>query len=221
MVTLEKNFSHFCVECQVTVLSLIAAWFSQLADRDGNKTRGKALIDALHRLTTYVGAVIHNAKEKSMEIAKFITDSGASHIFVLGKGFAECIAYEGALKIKEITYIHAEGYSGGALKHGPFALIDENVPVIMIILDDEHSKVMVTNAHEIEARNGQMIYITDNKELLKGLTQQDRIIEIPQNGPLTALLAVIPLQMIAYYIAMTKGINPDKPRNLAKAVTVV
>ena len=109
----------------------------------------------------------------------------------------------------------------GALKHGPFALIDEDVPVIMIILDDEHRKVMVTNAHEIEARNGKMIYITDNKEMLSGLTQQDRIIEIPKNGPLTALLAVIPLQMIAYYLALAKGVDPDKPRNLAKAVTVV
>merc|ERR1712154_119065 len=144
---------------------------------------------------------------------------GMEHIFVLGKGFGECIAYEGALKIKEVTYVHAEGYSGGALKHGPFALIDEDVPVI--ILDDEHRKVMVTNAHEIEARNGKMIYITDNRELLAGLSQTEHVIEIPQNGPLTALLAVLPLQMIAYYLALAKGIDPDKPRNLAKAVTVV
>jgi len=204
---------------QVTVLSLIAAWFSQLQNRDGNKYRGKQLIDSLHRLHTYVGAAIHNTKQKCMDIASYIED--ASHIFVLGKGFGECIAYEGALKIKEITYIHAEGYSGGALKHGPFALIDEEVPVIMIILDDEHSRVMVTNAHEIEARGGKMIYITDNKQLLHGLTQQDRIIEIPKNGPLTALLAVIPLQLIAYYLAIARGVDPDKPRNLAKAVTVV
>jgi len=204
---------------QVTVLSLIAAWFSQLSGRDGNKYRAKQLINSLHKLHTYVGAVLFRSKAKCMQIAEFMKD--AQHIFVLGKGFGESIAYEGALKIKEITYIHAEGYSGGALKHGPFALIDDNVPVIMIILDDQHSKVMVTNAHEIEARNGQMIYITDNKELLKGLKQKDRIIEIPQNGPLTALLAVVPLQMIAYYLAISKGINPDKPRNLAKAVTVV
>eukprot|EP01084_Bolivina_argentea_P142148 249723_1 len=206
---------------QVTVLSLIAAWFSQLEGRDGNKHRCKQLVDSLHRLHTYVGAVIHNAREECKRIAQFVVDNQTQHIFVLGKGFAEPIAYEGALKIKEITYIHAEGYSGGALKHGPFALIDENVPVIMIILDDEHKKVMVTNAHEIEARHGKMIYITDNKQILSGLAQQDRIIQIPKNGPLTALLAVIPLQLIAYYIAMYKKINPDKPRNLAKAVTVV
>jgi len=206
---------------QVTVLSLIAAWFSQLPGREGNKHRGRQLIDALHKLTTYVGAAIHNTKEKCREVAEFIHENEMSHIFVLGKGFGECIAYEGALKIKEVTYVHAEGYSGGALKHGPFALIDETVPTIMIILDDEHSKVMVTNAHEIEARNGKMIYITDNRELLAGLSQTEHVIEIPQNGPLTALLAVIPLQMIAYYLALAKGIDPDKPRNLAKAVTVV
>jgi len=204
---------------QVTVLSLIAAWFSQLSNRDGNKHRGKQLIESLHKLHTYVGASIHNTKQRCMDIAEEVAK--AEHVFVLGKGFGECIAYEGALKIKEITYIHAEGYSGGALKHGPFALIDEQVPVIMLILDDEHSKCMVTNAHEIEARGGKMIYITDNKKLLHGLKQQTRVIEIPKNGPLTALLAVIPLQLIAYYTARARGLNPDKPRNLAKAVTVV
>jgi glucosamine--fructose-6-phosphate aminotransferase (isomerizing) len=206
---------------QVTVLALIAAWFAQLENRSVAKHRCKELISALHKLHTYVGAVLFGAKRQCKVIAEFICENEVEHMFVLGKGFAESIAYEGALKIKEITYIHAEGYSGGALKHGPFALIDEKVPVIMIILDDEHSKVMVTNAHEIEARNGQMIYITDNKQLLFGLSQQERIIEIPKNGPLTALLAVVPLQMIAYYVAIAKGLNPDKPRNLAKAVTVV
>ncbi len=103
-------------------------------------------------------AVLFSAKDKYNQIAKVIVNEiNASHIFVLGKGFGECIAYEDALKITEITYIHAEGYSVGALKHGPFALIDENAPVIMIILDDEHGKVMVTNAHEIEARHGKII----------------------------------------------------------------
>eukprot|EP00485_Elphidium_margaritaceum_P008201 CAMPEP_0202686498 /NCGR_PEP_ID=MMETSP1385-20130828/2258_1 /ASSEMBLY_ACC=CAM_ASM_000861 /TAXON_ID=933848 /ORGANISM="Elphidium margaritaceum" /LENGTH=707 /DNA_ID=CAMNT_0049341083 /DNA_START=152 /DNA_END=2275 /DNA_ORIENTATION=- len=204
---------------QVTVLSLIAAWFAQMSDRDGNKHRKQLLINSLHKLHTYVGGAIHGTREQCLQIANEIRD--AQHIFVLGKGFAESIAYEGALKIKEITYIHAEGYSGGALKHGPFALIDEQVPVIMIILDDEHSKVMVCNAHEIEARGAQMIYITDNRELLTGLSQTDKIIEIPNNGPLTALLAVIPLQLIAYYLAQARGVDPDKPRNLAKAVTVV
>jgi len=137
---------------------------------------------------------------------------------VLGKGFAEPIAYEGALKIKEITYLHAEGYSGGALKHGPFALIEEGTPVIMIILDDQHSKTMITNAHEIESRGGKMIYITNNPDLLQGL--HGEIIQIPTNGCLTALLATIPMQLLAYEMSVLKGINPDKPKNLAKAVTV-
>lgn len=131
---------------------------------------------------------------------------------------------EGALKIKEMTYLHAEGYSGGALKHGPFALIeDENgkfgaTPIIMIILDDNHAQHMRTAAEEVKARGAQLIIITDKKSLANDL--DDDPIVIPSNGPLTALGAVLPLQLIAYELAMLRGINPDTPRNLAKAVTV-
>jgi len=97
-------------------------------------------------------------------------------------------------------------------------LIDDGTPVIMIILDDQHSKTMITNAHEIESRGGKMIYITDNVDLLLGL--KGDIVKIPSNGCLTALLAVLPLQLIAYQLAVLRKINPDKPKNLAKAVTV-
>lgn len=136
---------------------------------------------------------------------------------MLGKGFAEPIAHEGALKIKEITYAHAEGYSGGALKHGPFALIAEGTPIIMLIMDDQHAPHMRTCAEEVRARGAHTIVITDSKKLANGIA--DDVIVIPRNGPLSALLAVAPLQMIAYEMALAKGINPDKPRNLAKAVT--
>ncbi len=221
---------------QVSVLSLIAGWFAQNRAEDqieelkglydkiphlrttldivDNQRRGD-LVQALHRLPTYCGVTLGthaHCKQIAQELCK------AQHIFVLGKGFAESIAYEGALKIKEITYCHAEGFSGGALKHGPFALIEEGTPVIMIILDDEHAKTMVINAHEIESRGGKMVYITNNMDLLNGLTGD--MIKIPSNGPLTALLAVVPLQFLAYEMSIAKGIDPDKPRNLAKAVTV-
>lgn len=131
---------------------------------------------------------------------------------------------EGALKIKEITYLHAEGYSGGALKHGPFALIDNEsgkfgaTPIIMIILDDNHAHHMRTAAEEVRARGAKVIIITDKKELAQDL-DNDPII-IPSNGELTALGAVLPIQLIAYELALMRGINPDTPRNLAKAVTV-
>jgi len=143
---------------------------------------------------------------------------GQDHLFILGKGYAEPIAYEGALKIKEITYIHAEGYPGGALKHGPFALLDKGTPVILMILDDQHAELMRIAAQEVRARNAYTIVITDKKELANGIA--DEVITIPSNGPMTALLAAIPLQLLAYELSLKRGYNPDKPRNLAKAVTV-
>jgi hypothetical protein len=129
-----------------------------------------------------------------------------NHLFVLGKGYGEPIAYEGALKIKELCYLHAEGYSGGALKHGPFALIEGalgpegSTPVITIILDDDHASHMRTTAEEVRARGARVYVITDNPKLAQGI-DPDPII-IPNNGPLTALIAVLPLQVriIASYI---------------------
>jgi glucosamine--fructose-6-phosphate aminotransferase (isomerizing) len=144
---------------------------------------------------------------------------------LLGKGYGEPVAYEGALKLKEMCYLHAEGYSGGALKHGPFALIESNengklgaTPIIMLILDDAHAHHMRTAAEEVKARGADVIIITDKKELAEGLDANPVI--IPSNGPMTALGAVMPIQLIAYELAMLRGINPDTPRNLAKAVTV-
>lgn len=202
---------------QVTVMALVASWFSQLRGVEGDMVRRRQkLFEALHRLPVYTGMTIRGNREQCKEISRWLKDS--DHIFVLGKGFAEPIAKEGALKIKEITYIHAEGYSGGALKHGPFALLEEGTPVILVLLDDEHAHLMKTAAHEVEARGARTIIITDKTELAEGL--KGDIIKIPTNGPLTALLAVIPLQLIAYEVAIAKGIDPDRPRNLAKAVTV-
>jgi len=146
------------------------------------------------------------------------------HCFVLGKGFGEPVAYEGALKIKEMCYLHAEGYSGGALKHGPFALIENEsgkfgaTPIILLIFDDEHKNSMRTCAEEVKARGAELIIITDDARLANGLV--DDPIVIPNNGPMTALISVLPLQFIAYELALMNGVNPDTPRNLAKAVTV-
>jgi len=144
-------------------------------------------------------------------------------MFILGKGYGEPIASEGALKIKEMCYLHAEGYSGGALKHGPFALIegddgrDGATPVVMLILDDGHANHMRIVAEEVKARGAKVYVITDRKSLARGI--DDNPIVISHNGPLTALTAVLPLQLIGYELALLKGINPDTPRNLAKAVT--
>eukprot|EP00744_Colponema_vietnamica_P001287 GILI01002149.1.p1 GENE.GILI01002149.1~~GILI01002149.1.p1 ORF type:complete len:703 (-),score=268.20 GILI01002149.1:429-2537(-) len=200
---------------QVTVLALIANWFSQI--HSVQQQRREELIDCLHRLPTYTGICLQT-RNVCREIAEKLKDK--QHCFVLGKGSAEPIAREGALKIKEITYLHAEGYSGGALKHGPFALIDgdQRTPIIMIILDDSHAPLMVTAAEEVRARGAHTIVITDKPSLVKHVA--DDVVPIPSNGMLTSLLAVIPLQLIAYELAVIRGIDPDKPKNLAKAVTV-
>lgn len=210
---------------QVTVLGLIALWFRECRDRiEGNVSScsdTKALKDALMRLPISFGMAA-NTREQCKKIAKRLV--GKEHCFVLGKGYGEPVAYEGSLKIKEMCYLHAEGYSGGALKHGPFALIENSsgkfgaTPIILLIFDDEHANHMRTCAEEVKARGAELIIITDKPALAKGLC--DDPIVIPNNGPLTALISVLPLQFIAYELAIMNGVNPDTPRNLAKAVTV-
>jgi len=211
---------------QVTVLALIALWFRELKDKANGVTEHSVeaalLKESLMRLPICCGMALRN-RDQCREVAERL--NGKEHCFVLGKGYGEPVAYEGALKIKEMCYLHAEGYSGGALKHGPFALIesDENgklgaTPIIMLILDDNHAHHMRTAAEEVKARGADVIVITDKVELADGIDANP--IVIPSNGPMTALGAVLPIQLIAYELAMLRGINPDTPRNLAKAVTV-
>eukprot|EP00580_Thalassiosira_gravida_P016227 CAMPEP_0201659694 /NCGR_PEP_ID=MMETSP0494-20130426/2469_1 /ASSEMBLY_ACC=CAM_ASM_000839 /TAXON_ID=420259 /ORGANISM="Thalassiosira gravida, Strain GMp14c1" /LENGTH=707 /DNA_ID=CAMNT_0048137295 /DNA_START=389 /DNA_END=2512 /DNA_ORIENTATION=+ len=211
---------------QVTVLALIALWFRELKDRVNGtnvaSAEGKNLRESLMRLPICFGMAL-KTRDKCKKLAERL--NGKEHCFVLGKGYGEPVAMEGALKIKEMCYLHAEGYSGGALKHGPFALIesDENgklgaTPIIMLIFDDEHAYHMRTAAEEVKARGADVIIITDKKSLAEGL--DDDPLVIPSNGPLTALGAVLPMQLMAFELAMMRGINPDTPRNLAKAVTV-
>ena len=213
---------------QVTVLALVALWFKQTREDKENLSEGRtmdkkktALLESLQRLPISFGMGLRS-RDRCKEIASELV--GKQSMFVLGKGYAEPIAMEGALKIKEIGYVHAEGYSGGALKHGPLALIEgpegkfAATPVICIILDDEHAHAMRTAAEEVKARGAKVYVITDNPTLAQGLDAKPLLINT--NGPLTSVLAVLPLQMIAYELAMLKGINPDTPRNLAKAVTV-
>lgn len=194
---------------QVTVLALIALWFRQTKDvLEGNprtSVEAARLKDALMRLPISFGMAL-KTREQCREIAERLLHK--EHCFVLGKGYGEPVALEGALKIKEMCYLHAEGYSGGALKHGPFALIeDENgkfgaTPIIMLILDDNHAQHMRTAAEEVKARGAELIIITDKPELAEDL--DDNPIVIPNNGPLTALGAVLPLQLIGYELALMR-----------------
>jgi glucosamine--fructose-6-phosphate aminotransferase (isomerizing) len=194
---------------QVTVLTLIGLWFKECRDRMAGRPLNVEVgrvKDSLMRLPITIGMALKSCGDQCKRVAERLKDK--EHCFVLGKGYAEPVAYEGALKIKEMCYLHAEGYSGGALKHGPFALIDDEngkfgaTPIIMFILDDQHAHIMRTAAEEVKARGAELIIITDKAELARDL--DDDPIVIPSNGPMTALAGVIPLQMIAYELAMLR-----------------
>jgi glucosamine--fructose-6-phosphate aminotransferase (isomerizing) len=138
----------------------------------------------------------------------------------LGRGYNYPVALEGALKLKEISYIHAEGYPAAEMKHGPIALIDQEMPVVVIAPHDSLYEKVVSNIQELKARKGTIIAV-----VTKGDTtiakMADYVIEIPETKEcLSPLLAVVPLQLFAYYVAVSKGKNVDQPRNLAKSVTV-
>lgn len=201
---------------QVTVLSLLAA---NLA-----KVRGKmAQSDLIHFLTNLelipqkIGEVFGTD-----ELVKKISTaySNVSNFLYLGRGFNFPVALEGALKLKEISYIHAEGYPAAEMKHGPIALIDEQMPVVVIAPKRGHYEKIVSNIQEIKARNGKIIAIVSEGDLIiRELA--DHVIEIPDTlEGLTPLITTVPLQLLSYYIAILRGCNVDQPRNLAKSVTV-
>ena len=183
-------------------------WFRQIRNKiEGPKQvlETAELREALLRLPLSVGMALRT-RARCKAVAERLKNK--EHCFILGKGLAEPIAYEGALKMKEMGYLHTEGFSGGALKHGPFALIEGDegkfgaTPIIMIILDDHHANHMRTAAEEVRARGAEVIIITDKPSLAHGL--DDNPIVVPSNGPLTALGAVIPLQLIAYELAVSR-----------------
>jgi len=138
----------------------------------------------------------------------------------LGRGYNFPVALEGALKLKEISYIHAEGYPAAEMKHGPIALIDEEMPVIFIATQDSSYEKVVSNIQEVKARKGKVIaVVTEGDTQVRGMA--DHVIEIPETHEAFApLVAVVPLQLLSYHIAVMRGCNVDQPRNLAKSVTV-
>ncbi len=199
--------------CQVILLSMIAIWFSQL--KKTNIQKREEIITSLRRLYLDIKNTITNNLEICKEIAKYLVDYDS--VFVLGKGICESSALEGSLKIKEVGYIHAEGYSSSALKHGPYSLLIEGFPVILICPDDEYFTRNMGISEEIKSRLAYSIGITD-KEIREH--KFDKIIKIEKNKTYRNLLSVLPMQLIAYEIALLKGHNPDILRGLAKCVTV-
>jgi glutamine---fructose-6-phosphate transaminase (isomerizing) len=156
--------------------------------------------------------------DQALELAR--TFQNCHNALYLGRGYLFPVALEGALKLKEISYIHAEGYPAAEMKHGPIALIDENMPVVVVATKDDTYEKIISNIQEIKARKGVVIAIvTEGDEIIRKMA--DYVLEVPETLPaFSGLLAVIPLQLLSYHIAVLRGCNVDMPRNLAKSVTV-
>jgi len=175
----------------------------------GKESEGKQLIK---KASNEVTNIIDNNKENIEAIAEKIKDS--SSLFLIGRDLAFPTALEGALKIKEVSYIHAEGFPGGELKHGTIALIEDKTPCICLTTAAT-KQMILSNASEIKARGGFIIGINEeNNEIY------DEFIEIKELGNANPIVMIIPTQILAYYLAIKRGCDPDKPRNLAKSVTV-
>jgi len=201
---------------QVTVLTMLAL----LLGYSRNKLTDKEYhnhIQALLQTPEKIQLILERS-----DVVKNIAERfyHASNFLYLGRGYFYPVALEGALKLKELSYIHAEGYAAAEMKHGPIALIDENMPVVVLAAKDGSYEKVVNNIQEVKARHGKVIAIvTEGDTTLR--TMADYCIEIPEAIPLIeSILAVIPLQLLAYHIALLRGCNVDRPRNLAKSVTV-
>ncbi|OGU56583.1 MAG: glutamine--fructose-6-phosphate aminotransferase [Ignavibacteria bacterium GWF2_33_9] len=200
---------------QLTILTLLALYLGRM--RNISSEEGLKIARELSAIPEKIKQILNIAPEIE-KIAK--TYSYSRNYLYLGRGFNYPVALEGALKLKEISYIHAEGYPAAEMKHGPIALIDENMPVVFIAPKDEIYEKIVSNIEEVKARKGKVIVVTNigNNELDR---LADHIIKIPETLPiLTPILSVVPLQLMAYYTAKELNRDIDKPRNLAKSVTV-
>jgi glucosamine--fructose-6-phosphate aminotransferase (isomerizing) len=197
-----KSFTNQCL-----VLAMVAIWFSQ--NKGTYIEKRKKMINDIRNLSFQVQDLCTNL-EQIKEIARQLKDK--TSLFLLGKGKEEAIAKEGALKLKEVAYIHAEGYSSSALKHGPFALIEEGLPVILIDVEEENRDKNKNTFQEISARNAFVIKITDSR--------CNDLLIVEKNSTFSGILANVYVQLLSYFIALEKGYNPDFPRNLAKVVTV-
>lgn len=200
---------------QVVVLALVALFLGR--QRNLSLADGKTIAKEISKLPELINNTLKDISAIELLAKKY---NSASNFLFIGRKYSYPVAMEGALKLKEISYIHSEGYSAGEMKHGPIALIEENFPTIAICPQDSVYEKTVSNIQEIKARNGKVIAITtQGNEEIKSLV--DDIIYIPKvNEVLSPILSVIPVQIFAYYMAVSFGHNPDMPRNLAKSVTV-
>jgi glucosamine--fructose-6-phosphate aminotransferase (isomerizing) len=206
-----------CFTAQLAALLMLSVY---LGKRRGALSSADAanLVEGIARLPHLMRDVIANTRQLVLNLARRYVD--ARDVLFLGRGTNFPIALEGALKLKEISYVHAEGYAAGEMKHGPIALIDPAVPVVVLVPRDEHRDKSISNLQEAKARGGRIIAVaTEGDEDVHSLS--DEVIEIPPcDSAFLPFLTVLPLQLFAYYVADLKGTDVDQPRNLAKTVTV-
>jgi glucosamine--fructose-6-phosphate aminotransferase (isomerizing) len=200
---------------QIVVLALLTLHLGRR--RLLSAERGREIALAMDRLPDQVQAILAR-EDEIREIARLYSDT--TNALYLGRGYNFPVALEGALKLKEISYIHAEGYPAAEMKHGPIALIDENMPVVVLAIRDSVYQKVISNIQEVKARGGRIVAIAnDANGELRGLA--DHIVTVPQTlDLLTPVLTAIPLQLLAYHIAVLRGCDVDRPRNLAKSVTI-
>ncbi|MGE5175978.1 MAG: glutamine--fructose-6-phosphate transaminase (isomerizing), partial [Hyphomicrobiales bacterium] len=200
---------------QVAALTLLTLYLGRLGEL--SPELGAELTRELHGIPDKIERILARAEE-----VRAIAKAMAHHnnFLYLGRGVNFPVALEGALKLKEISYIHAEGYPAAEMKHGPIALIDDNMPVVFICTKDSAYEKVLSNMEEVRARRGKIIAVASEGDRHVA-AKADHVLYVPHTlGPLMPLLAVIPLQLLAYYIAVERGCDVDQPRNLAKSVTV-
>jgi glucosamine--fructose-6-phosphate aminotransferase (isomerizing) len=200
---------------QIAALLLFALYLGRR--RSLSVLEGRSLVEALDRLPEQVESILAQTDEIRALAEEF---ADARNFLYLGRGYQFPVALEGALKLKEVSYIHAEGYPAAEMKHGPIALIDDDMPVVVLAPRDPVYAKVVSNIEEVKARHGRVIaVVSDDAPELVG--KVDHLIRVPQTEPaLLPILTTIPLQLLAYHAAILRGCDVDQPRNLAKSVTV-
>ena len=201
---------------QLTVLYILCLKLA-FVRKDINENTYIKNISNLKKLPEAINKCIKSESQVQLMAKEFISAKGS---MFLGRGSSFPIALEGALKLKELSYLHAEGYPAGEMKHGPLALIEEGLPVIVIAPKDKYYEKTISNMQEVIARGGKILFITDNKK--ESLNENIRFgLRVPHvDNLLSPILLTLPLQMLAYHVALLKNCDVDKPRNLAKSVTV-
>ena len=205
-----------CFTAQLANLVMLAIYLGRRR-QTLTEERASELVEGLARIPQQMQYVLHGTRQLIANLARRYSE--ATDVLFLGRGLSFPIALEGALKLKEISYVHAEGYAAGEMKHGPIALIDSHVPVIVLLPEDGHYERTLSNLQEAKAREATVIAVTTEGQ--ESPPACDDVVEIPAVDPaLTPFLTVLPLQLYSYYVADFKGTDVDQPRNLAKTVTV-